>query len=70
ITWYLSWSPCACCCCKIQDFLKMNSYVNTDIDVAQLYGNYQEQNCQGLKNLKSLARVTIAVMRIEDKISC
>ncbi|NXI70096.1 ABEC1 enzyme, partial [Anseranas semipalmata] len=62
ITWYLSWSCCACCCYEIQKFLKKHSYVNINIHVAWLHCIENEEICSSLMDLKCFADVTIAVI--------
>lgn len=70
ITLYLSWSPCADCCCVIRDFLERNPNVTIDIRVARIYYPVMEENRRGLRDLHSLQGVTIKVMEIEDYRDC
>ncbi|NXJ23110.1 ABEC1 enzyme, partial [Dicrurus megarhynchus] len=70
ITWYLSWSPCAKCCYRIQEFLEKYPNVNIDIRVARLYKTYRPGTCRGLRHLARLqGRVTIGVMKIKGKVN-
>ncbi|XP_025973577.1 C-_U-editing enzyme APOBEC-1-like [Dromaius novaehollandiae] len=70
ITLYLSWSPCAYCCCEMLYFLKKHPYVDICIYVARLYYKGNEVIHNSLKNLVNSANVTIAVMKTEDYIYC
>lgn len=70
ITLYLSWSPCANCCCVIRDFLERNPNVTIDIRVARIYYAEGEEHRRGLRDLHSLQGVTIRVMEIEDYRYC
>ncbi|NXE56690.1 ABEC1 enzyme, partial [Casuarius casuarius] len=70
ITLYLSWSPCAKCCCEMLYFLKKHPYVDICIYVARLYYKENEGIHNSFKNLVNSANVTIAVMKTEDYIYC
>lgn len=71
ITWYLSWSPCATCCCIIRSFLQRHPNVHIDIRVARLYNTHLAETRACLWQLACLQdNVTIKVMGIKDYRDC
>ncbi|KAF2974958.1 hypothetical protein EK904_007051, partial [Melospiza melodia maxima] len=69
MTWYLSYSPCWECCDVIRDFLEEQTNVNICIHVARLYYVNYPINCQALRELNRLEKVTIKAMEAEGKVS-
>ncbi|XP_063006507.1 C-_U-editing enzyme APOBEC-1-like isoform X1 [Melospiza melodia melodia] len=70
MTWYLSYSPCWECCDVIRDFLEEQTNVNICIHVARLYYVNYPINCQALRELNRLEKVTIKAMEAEDYDYC
>ncbi|XP_003765824.1 single-stranded DNA cytosine deaminase [Sarcophilus harrisii] len=70
ITWFLSYSPCHCCCDEITNFLmKFQIKIEFNIKAARPYYFDNDKNQKGLKILKKLG-VLIKMMDFTDYEEC